>query len=166
MKIIPSLLSAILQKENNNFDLLRLLAAIAVIYAHSFVLADAQGHKDIFISLSKGLSDSGSFAVKFFFFLSGMLVTNSLLSSQNIKKFIIARFFRIYPAFIVVILSGALVFAPLVTTMPLYDYFTHEMVWDYVRHGARLKIEFNLPGVFETNVYKNAVNGSIMDYPF
>lgn len=156
----------VLQKENNNFDLLRLLAALMVIYAHSYPLAYSEGHKDIFLSLTKGFADGGSIAVKFFFFLSGILVTHSLLKSGNIKRFVIARFFRIYPAFIFVILMGALVIAPIVSTLSWNEYIRHEMVWDYIRHGARFHIEFVLPGVFEQNIYKNAVNGSLWTIPF
>ncbi|OOR90186.1 hypothetical protein B0181_04740 [Moraxella caviae] len=159
-------LSYFLKKGNNNFDLLRLLAAIMVIYAHSFPLAYSEGYKDVILSLSKGLSDGGALAVKFFFFLSGLLVTNSLLNNPDIKRFVIARFFRIYPAFIFVVLFGALVIGPWVTTLSSTDYFNHEGTWAYIWHTIRLKIAFFLPGVFEDNIYQNSVNGSLWTIPF
>ncbi len=50
----------ILVKGNINFDLLRLIAAIMVIYSHSFVLAISNNHQDIFSKLSNELTNSGS----------------------------------------------------------------------------------------------------------
>lgn len=64
-------LQAILDKKNNNFDLLRLMLAYLVIYSHSIALLN-QSH-DIFLTLTH-IKDGGSIAVKCFFFISGLLV--------------------------------------------------------------------------------------------
>lgn len=159
-------LSYFIEKGNNNFDLLRLIAAIIVIYSHSFELAFSSGQSDVFTKLSRGLANGGGLAVEFFFLLSGILVTNSLISSDNLKKFIISRFFRIYPPFLFVLITTAVIISPFLSSLDITQYFSDGGVSQYLRHSAKLKIEYNLPGVFTGNIYKNAVNGSLWTIPF
>ncbi len=71
-------LSQCLTRRNNNFDLLRLIAACAVIVGHAHALVPNDASPDAVLSLL-GFDYSGSLAVKFFFFLSGLVVTNSLI---------------------------------------------------------------------------------------
>ncbi len=83
-------LSEYLIKENNNLDLIRVLAAIAVIVGHSYALAPAEGNVDLIGKLF-GVIYSGSLAVSIFFFISGLVVTNSLLKKKSALEFIISR---------------------------------------------------------------------------
>ena len=55
---------------------------------------------------------------------------------------------------------------PLFTTLPLSDYLTDAETWIYlVRASLLVTIAGQLPGVFEDNVYPDAVNGSLWTLP-
>lgn len=85
-------LSELLKKENNNLDVFRLVAACMVIYGHAYAVVPQAGYVDVVARLL-GHDYSGSLAVKIFFFLSGLVVTNSLLHKRDVLHFAIARFF-------------------------------------------------------------------------
>lgn len=153
-------LSDLLQRDNNNLDIFRLIAAALVIYGHAYAIAPQEGHSDVLARLL-GYDYSGSLAVKLFFFLSGLVVTNSLLHKRDVAQFVIARFFRIWPALLVVTALCALVLGPLVTTLPLAEYWGQEQTWSYVFDNLRLVPQYGLPGVYAGHPYANVVNGSL-----
>src|SRR5690349_20850650 len=82
----------------NNFDLIRLLAALAVAFAHTYSL---RGRVD---PITKFLSYDylGTISVWIFLVISGFLVARSE-ERQTTTSFVISRFLRIYPAFALVI---------------------------------------------------------------
>ncbi len=73
----------VLRRENNNLDLFRLIAAYLVIIGHAYALAPQAGQQDPILRLL-GFDYSGSMAVKLFFFLSGLVVVNSLLDKRDV----------------------------------------------------------------------------------
>ena len=155
-----------LARRSNNFDLLRLMAALTVIYGHSFALAPAPGFDDSLYVLTG--HHSAALAVKFFFFLSGLLVTDSLLTRQSALQFFVARFFRIWPALAFVLLASVFVIGPIATSLDLATYFTNSQTFLYFKHqilmqtwGTQSLGYYNLPGVFEENYYKYNVNASL-----
>lgn len=158
-------LSAILNKDSNNIDIFRVIAACMVIYGHAYALAPELGKSD-FIGRYLGFDYSGSLAVKIFFFLSGLVVTNSLLSKRDPTSFIISRFFRIWPAFTFVIIVSAFLIGPTMTTYTLNEYFNNILTYDYIFKNLFMHINFELPGVFTNNIYGNAINGSIWTLPY
>ena len=100
-----------LSGRDNAFGLLRLVLASAVIFSHAFPLG---GHgPDPLLSLSNGQQSIGDLAVLGFFAVSGYLITKSG-ARNDILQFLWHRTLRIFPAFWVVLLVGALVVAPLV----------------------------------------------------
>ncbi|MGV2288748.1 acyltransferase [Trinickia sp. YCB016] len=151
------MLDQLLRRGNNNADLLRLIAASAVIWGHAYRLVPVPGVDEPLGNLL-GFDYSGSLAVKFFFFLSGILVTNSWLTKPNAIRFASARFFRIFPLLIVSSLATMVIMGPMLTSMSVSEYFHH--------HGELMHvllhpyIEYLLPGVFEHGLYQH-VNGSI-----
>jgi len=159
-------LASWLAGRDNNFNLLRVIAASLVIYSHSFPFTrgfDARGlgrYAGDFLYDFSGI-ESGKFAVQVFFIMSGFLVAQSWQASHDWRRFAAARFLRIFPGLWVCVLLLALVLGPLFTTLPLGDYFTHPQVWKFIGVDAtlaRIRIEYCLPGVFETNLYKCALN--------
>ena len=78
----------------DNFDTVRLLLAIAVIYSHSFALAG---------QTEWSLYDHtlGTMAVHGFFCISGYLVCRSFNASASVWSFLAKRALRIAPALIV-----------------------------------------------------------------
>jgi len=155
-----------LARRSNNFDLFRLIAALTVIYGHSFALAPAPGFNDSLYELTG--HHSASMAVKFFFFLSGLLVTGSLLTHRSVLQFFVARFFRIWPALAFVLLASIFVIGPIATSLNLEAYFSNSQTYLYFKHqilmetwGTQSLGYYNLPGVFEENNYKYNVNASL-----
>lgn len=154
-----------LSARGDNFLLLRIIAALAVIYGHSFALVHPDGSQDIFIRLGWPMY-SGDIAVAMFFVISGFMVSGSYLARADLFEFAKARLLRIVPAFALVLALCAWVIGPLMTTLPATDYFGDPAVSAYVFKNLRFgsDMAWQLPGVFEGQV-RDAVNGSIWTLP-
>jgi peptidoglycan/LPS O-acetylase OafA/YrhL len=151
---------------DNNLNLMRMLAAYAVLISHSYTLtagtSDAEpGHVLIGLSL-------GSIAVHVFFLASGFLVTASLLNRRSVIEFAWARALRIVPGLLVMLVLVALALGPLYTNLPLDAYVRDRRTWEFITRNAVpvARMAYELPGVFEGNPYKLAVNGSLWTLPY
>src|SRR5487761_1170379 len=89
-------LSEAARGRDNNFNLLRFLAAFAVLISHSFSLATGVSDAEP-LRAAYGLT-WGDIAVDVFFVTSGFLVTASLLKRRSATAFVWARVLRIFPA--------------------------------------------------------------------
>lgn len=154
-----------LARRSDNFLLLRIVAAIAVIYGHSFALARPNGTGDIFLRHGWPMY-SGDIAVAMFFVISGFMVSGSYLARADLFEFVKARLLRIVPAFALVLAACAWIVGPLLTTLPAGDYARDPSVAAYVFKNLRFSSDmaWQLPGVFKGNV-RDAVNGSIWTLP-
>ena len=159
-------LSELAVNKKNNFNLIRLAAAIAVLAGHCFPLATGL-EADFWIGHHLGIS-LGSIAVDIFFITSGFLVTGSLLSSKDTVKFIKARTLRVYPALLVMLFFTTIFIGAYFTKLQTTDYFaSHDTHWYLLKNASLITgVSFTLPGVFETNPYKIAVNGSLWTLPY
>lgn len=156
-------LDGALSSRQNNFDLIRLLAAALVIYGHTFTFVANSGARDI-IRVLTGF-DSGDLAVKSFFFLSGLLVTNSIIEGKSLKKYVVSRLFRIMPALLFMLLIVTFCIGTALTTLPLGDYLVHS---DTYRFFVKMSLfggwgavgggYHQLPGVFEASPASGSVN--------
>jgi peptidoglycan/LPS O-acetylase OafA/YrhL len=144
----------------NNFNLLRVLAAIAVLFSHCFPLTRGpEAAEPLNALLGHSL---GKVAVLIFFVISGFFVSQSFHRCASLSDFIAARVLRIYPGFIVVLVFGVVVIGAMTTAMPVNEYYSDPSTFIYVLNGLTLKwIQVGLPGVFLTNPYPFAVNGSL-----
>ncbi|HWU78799.1 MAG TPA: acyltransferase family protein, partial [Caulobacter sp.] len=79
-------------RRENNLNLLRLIAASAVLFSHAF---DFHGEHDWFHNYF-GYS-GGWLAVSLFFSMSGYLIYNSIMNSRSVLSFTVARCLRIFP---------------------------------------------------------------------
>jgi peptidoglycan/LPS O-acetylase OafA/YrhL len=141
-------LAVVLNRESNNFDFLRLVAALTVIFGHAYAIAPIDSIGDPVLNLI-GFDRSGSVAVKFFFFLSGLVVTNSLLKKENAASFIISRTLRVFPGLIVCVLFSVLLGAFL-SSMDFREYFFSNETKSYLNNNILLQeIKWTLPGVFQ-----------------
>jgi peptidoglycan/LPS O-acetylase OafA/YrhL len=105
----------------NNFDFLRLFLACLVVYSHSFFLLGTK-NEDVVVLATHGQEFGGGLAIKFFFLISGFLITQSWLYSSSIVDYLKKRVLRIYPAFIVAALFSMFVAGPLGTVdLPAYS---------------------------------------------
>ena len=157
------LLQELLKKENNNIDLLRLIAALAVIYGHAFAITPQPPLVD-FVSARIVGEHSGSIAIKFFFFLSGLVVTNSLIRNPSILAFVGARAARLIPGLVVCMVVTTFVVAPHFSTLAFSEYFGNRLPYSYAWLGMTFRPEWALPGVFASNPMP-AVNGSLWTLP-
>ena len=144
----------------NNITLLRHFAAFFVLISHSY---DLTGNFDNeFLRKISGESISFSrIGLIIFFFISGFLITQSLVSSTSIKQFIWKRFLRIYPALIMLMILTVFILGPLFTSLPVKQYFTSSETWEYFFGTSLIRLRFVLPGVFDGN----GVNGSLWTLP-
>jgi len=159
-----------LKERANNFTLLRLLAALAVLYGHSYALSLGTGGGEDPVSnlLIRFWGESlPALAVDLFFVTSGFLVTASYLQRDSLFAFIEARALRIYPGLIVAVLFCVFVVGAFVTTESAANYFSAPSTWSYVKHNSLLLngIQFDLPSVFVSNPYPVSVNGSLWTLP-
>ncbi len=147
------------KEELNNFKFIRLVAACMVIIAHSYVFTN-QPHDPLFL-ISNGNIDLSYLGLSVFFFLSGLLVTQSLYKSESWKNFLWKRILRLYPAAWLVILLCMFLLGPLVTTFNLKEYFTNPLFYNYALSLSLVKINYFLPGVFTKSVSDASVNASL-----
>lgn len=150
---------------DNNFNLIRIIAALAVLITHSFALAIGSGLAEPFRE-SLGMS-MGDIAVDVFFVTSGFLVTASILSRQSALEFLWARILRIYPALFVMLFLTVFVLGVAFTSVSMKTYWSSSQTYIYLARGATLLagVAFKLPGVFDGNPYQQAVNGSLWTMP-
>ncbi|OMQ26756.1 acyltransferase family protein [Serratia oryzae] len=150
--------SQIISRDGNNLDLIRLLASISVIIYHSFALNPQWGLIDP-IKNTFGYVTTGGLAVKIFFFISGILVANSLITRKSIYHFIVSRFLRIFPGLLFVLFISSFLIGPVLSTLPFRDYISSGEVYSYFFNNIILDTRYFLPGVLESNKY--GVNGSL-----
>lgn len=154
-----------LASKRDNFLLLRIIAAVMVIYGHSFPLTHDIGSTDIFLRHQWGIY-SGDIAVFMFFVISGFMVSGSYLSRSNLPTYVGARLLRIVPAYLFVLLVSALVIGPLFTSESTAAYFSNSEVWRYVAKNLRFSSDmaWSLPGVFQGNRL-TTINGALWTLP-
>jgi peptidoglycan/LPS O-acetylase OafA/YrhL len=161
-------LADILAPGQNNFDLIRLIAALAVIVGHSFYLFSTDGFREpVTILVNKNFT--GTLAVGVFFFITGMLICQSFASSSAPFRFAIMRIARIYPGAILCLLVIVYVLGAIATSLPLGQYLTSSEAACYVRDNwsffRQNLVCHTLPGVFTTNHIGPYPNGSLWTLP-
>ncbi|MBI3222275.1 MAG: acyltransferase [Nitrosomonadales bacterium] len=159
-------LSNFTQGRDNNFNLIRIVAAFSVLITHSFALATGRIELEP-LRTSLGMT-MGHIAVNVFFIASGFLVSASLLTRQNVIEFVWARALRIFPALLVMLLVTVFGFGVFFTSLPVSSYLASDQVYLYLLKCATLitNTPFYLPGVFDKNPYWPIVNGSIWTLPY
>lgn len=145
--------------KQNNFHVVRLMAAGLVLFGHSFVFLGMR--EPLFLSWLP----LGPLGVYIFFIISGYMVNESWDRDPNLWRYFARRGLRIFPALLVCVVMSVLVLGPLLTTLSLQDYFSNPYTLGYLHNNMRLYITYYLPGVFETNRVPNAVNGSLWSLP-
>jgi peptidoglycan/LPS O-acetylase OafA/YrhL len=145
------------QHPSNNFDAVRLLAAGMVLFSHQFALTGRVEPRPF------GLLTSGTLGVLVFFAVSGYLVAQSWDRDPHVLRFAAKRFLRVWPGLAVVTVVAVLLVGPLVTQVPLGEYFRSPVTRDYFSQ-LYLGIRFYLPGVFE-RAWAPVVNGSLWTIP-
>ncbi len=151
---------------DNNFNLIRFLAATAVLFSHSYALSIGNPNAEP-LRASLGVT-LGQIAVDVFFMTSGFLVTASLIARKEVLTFAIARCLRIYPGLIVAIVLTTLVVGWNFTTLAPREFFSSTDTWRYViKNSTMITGEAHmLPGAFETTPWRHLVNASLWTLPY
>lgn len=147
-------------RQANNFDLLRLFAAVCVVFAHAFDLLRLPEPFPDLVGLSWG-----TLGVLVFFSISGFLISRSWDSAPRLRTFVTNRALRLVPGLAVAVLLQALVLGPLLTALPVHVYFQDPDTRAFVLNNVLMQSDYALPGVFVHNVYPAAVNGSLWTLP-
>lgn len=149
----------ITQNRHNNFNLLRLIFAILVLFSHSFELIDGNTSREILTSIFHTIS-FGELAVDGFFLLSGYLIVQSWQSFPQPGQFLKKRILRIYPGFIAATIICTFVVAPLGSNIP--NYFSGFPFLYFLENTALLRLPIAL-SVFSGQPYPmvNAAMGTI-----
>jgi peptidoglycan/LPS O-acetylase OafA/YrhL len=143
-------LEHLMHDRDNNFNLIRIIAALTVIFNHGFVLRGVLDPiESLNLSTAVGTMTMGSVAVDFFFIVSGFLVTASLLYKQSTLDFIWARILRIYPALIVMVILCISLLGLYFTRLPTIEFLNHRLTHLFAIKNMTLitGVIFNLPGV-------------------
>lgn len=148
----------------NNFDFLRIVFATFVLFTHSYPLTGHYEGDWLSQLTDKELSFS-YIGVKGFFIISGYLIFKSFERSNTFNHFFWKRLLRLFPALIVVLL---------LTVLGGYfiykgegSYWMNSSVWTYIPNNLSLfNLQYSIDGIFETNPYGSAINGSLWTIPY
>ena len=146
-------------RSSNNFDFIRLFAAILVIITHSYTL---KGSNDVdFLSkLTNGSIQFSHLGVAIFFIISGYLITQSCISSPSWLSYFWKRILRILPGLFVVLFICAFILGPILTDLSLNDYFSSNETYNFLLSTFIYFQNYSLPNVFHNNPI-NSLNGSL-----
>jgi peptidoglycan/LPS O-acetylase OafA/YrhL len=156
-----------LDGRRNNLDFIRFVAAVGVIFSHAFPVGQGTGTKEPLETFSHGQVTLGRLCVAVFLIISGVLITQSFERSPGMARYLWARMLRIFPGLGVVLLVSAFLLGPALTELPLGSYFQSPETYQYVlRNFTLYQLQWGLPGVFHSNAYPDAVNGSLWTLPY
>src|ERR1700704_6917704 len=154
-------------ERHNTFELLRLVAALSVVFSPAVLLAENSQDHDPLMMLTGGQAILGLAGVFVFFTISGYLITQSFETTRLPLVFLAKRVLRIFPGLLGCLLVCVFVIGPLVTRLPLAAYFTQPETYLFLLHNAVLDIEYNrLPGVvFWPGNIGGSVDGPLWSLP-
>lgn len=160
--MIPSL-SALAHGRDNNFQLIRLAAAAAVVFFHSYALTIHWTDEPLWRLIPE--LNFAVLGVGSFFVISGFLVTQSWLSRSRVAPFVAARMLRIYPALIAAVVF-TVVLAWASSALDAASFFGNAQTLDYALHVTPAwEMRYRLPGAFAANPVPHDVNGSLWTLP-
>jgi len=153
-------ISAFADSRDNNFNLIRMIAATSVLVSHAWPITLGTGTPE---PLEEYVGGSlGWIAVAIFFAISGFLIARSFDRSERVADWFSARAVRLFPGLAVVLLLTVLILGPVVTQLPLAQYATQPGTLTYFPRNFTLAfLQYDLPGVFVGLPYPDAINGSL-----
>ncbi|WP_291275026.1 acyltransferase [Flavobacterium sp.] len=146
--------------QENNFNFIRVVAAIMVIITHTYVLVGLDVKHDFLYKISNGEIMISTAGLRMFFIISGFLITQSMERSKDYMTFFVKRVLRIFPGLIVCVLSIIFIFGACFTNVPLHDYFSRSTTWEYLWNMTVYRVVGTIPTVFENNI-AHIIDGSL-----
>jgi peptidoglycan/LPS O-acetylase OafA/YrhL len=142
--------AAALARPYDNFALIRLALAVAVVVSHAFSVSIGSTRFEPLFAMT-GFT-LGEHAVNGFFAVSGFLVTMSF-ERRGWRRYVLARSLRLAPGLVVATLAVVALGAAL-TRLPAAEYWREPSLWRFIlRTLTEFKSSAPLPGVFEANPY-------------
>jgi peptidoglycan/LPS O-acetylase OafA/YrhL len=145
--------------KDNNFNMLRILAALGVLVSHAYPIALGAGTPEPLSAMLGGVT-LGTVSVMMFFSISGFFITRSFAGRASLWQFFQARILRLFPALIVVLLVTLLVSGLWLTTATSGSFWIAAPRY-FLRNLTLFAPLYDLPGVFTSNPYGSAINGSL-----
>ena len=138
----------------NGFTFVRIVAAVLVLYTHSYVVLGL-GRDPLDTVAGIAFSRIG---VDSFFVISGFLLALSLRRNDNLRIFTRNRALRIVPGLAAVVVISVFVVGPLLSNDA--SYFARATTWRYLLNAFIFPLQPYLPGVF-VGQPNEVVNGSL-----
>lgn len=138
----------------NNFNTLRLLMALLVVWSHCFAIWYGTERNEPLSLLLNGTYNAGQIGVLAFFTISGFLITMSWQRSPLAGSYLGRRIARIVPGYFVATLICSLVVVPILSSRP-FGFFTLEEA----RHQASNLLLRNY--IVPAPGFDSAINGSL-----
>lgn len=152
-------LSDAMAGRDNNFNLIRMVAATGVLISHAWPICTGDRESEPFMQALGGIS-LGICCVLVFFSISGFFIAQSFERSADLWTFVRARALRLFPALFVVLLLTVLIAGLFLTTAPPEAFWTEAAAY-VARNLTLYRPIYPLPGVFESNPLGNPINGSL-----
>ncbi|MDR2333493.1 MAG: acyltransferase [Burkholderiaceae bacterium] len=149
----------------NQFDKIRILAALGVIFSHHFNLAGMQGP---FWLENRWLNWAfmGGVSVMVFLTISGYLITLSWYRKPRLAPYLWSRFLRIWPGMLGSVLICIFVLGLVFTNLPAKEFLGHDATRQFLLYNLSLFRDYaDLPGVFMNQPYKQVMNGVYWTIP-
>src|SRR6218665_3340434 len=121
------------ERYTNNFDLLRMFAAVCITFTHSFNLVGLYLEEPL-MHFSNARYDFSFIGLSIFFTISGYLIAKSACNSVSVYNYWWKRFLRIQPLLIVVCFISIFFIGPYFSALGLKNYFTNTGTWTYWRN--------------------------------
>ena len=138
-------------ERHNNFDALRLIAAISVVFSHAFLIGEGRQDGEPLMWLTGGQTILGVVGVFVFFTISGYLVTQSYELTRSAPRFAAKRALRIYPGLLFCLLLSGFALGPWATSLASRAYFSAGGTYAYVvSNFTMINPTRSLPGVWFT----------------
>lgn len=147
---------------DNNFNLVRMVAASGVLVSHAWPLSLGPDTLEPLEILLKG-DNLGRLCVFVFFAISGFFITRSFVKRRSLSGFLAARVLRLFPALALMLALTVLAGGLWLTARPAAFW---EVAGDYYWKELALFARPPRLPLFGENPVPDAVNGSLWTLPF
>lgn len=144
---------------DNNFNLIRMVAASGVLVSHAWPISLGPGTMQPLQATLHGIT-LGSVCVAVFFAVSGFFITRSFDTRRDPLVFVLARVWRLFPALITVLMVTVIVAGLFLTTAEAGIFWPAAPGYFFGNLSLAF-LRYELPGVFEGNPYGPPINGSL-----
>lgn len=143
----------------NGLNLVRLIAAIAVVISHAWVMGF---HSPLLEPLAETTAFyMGQHAVNIFFLISGFLIARSWENKKSSLQFAISRIFRIYPALIAMLIVLTLTIGFFISADPALFFANSDNYIAPVKTLILLNGHLSYEGIFTNHAVADLANNPL-----